>query len=195
MDERSHTYRRATATVRAFYRTRKRMPSFRELGDELGLRSKNAVSKVVARLVERGVLGKDVTGRLIPANLFGDLRVLGTVEAGFPSSAEEEFLDTVTLDEWLVGNREASFVLRVTGESMKDAGIQAGDIVVVERGKAARVGDIVVAEVDGEWTMKYLRQKGSRRYLEPANRNYKAIYPKEELVITAVVVAVVRKYE
>jgi len=77
---------------------------------------------------------------------------------------------------------------------MKDAGIVEGDMVIVERNITPRSGDIVIAEVDGEWTIKYFRKKGNVIFLEPANENYQAIYPKEELKISAVVKAVVRKY-
>jgi DNA polymerase V len=66
--------------------------------------------------------------------------------------------------------------------------------VIVERTNAPRVGDIVITEVDGEWTMKYLRKRGDRLYLAPANPRYKPIVPKEELKVVAVVTAVVRKY-
>jgi len=77
---------------------------------------------------------------------------------------------------------------------MKDAGIKEGDMVVVERGANYKDGDIVIADVDGQWTIKYFRNKGGKIFLEPANENYKPIYPKEELIISAVVKAVVRKY-
>ncbi len=181
--------------LRGFYKKRKRMPSFSELGNLLGFKSKNTVYKLVKSLVNDGVISQDKTGRIIPTNLFGQLKVLGTIEAGFPGSAEEQFLDTITLDEWLVENREASFILKVTGDSMKDAGIQQGDIVVVERGKTPKEGSIVIAEIDGKWTMKYLRKKDGISFLEPANKKYKPIYPKESLEISAVVVGVIRKYK
>jgi len=77
---------------------------------------------------------------------------------------------------------------------MIDAGIQEGDMVIVERGRHPRPWDVVIAEVDGEWTMKYYRTKGKKAWLEPANTKYKPIYPKEELKVAAVVVGVVRKY-
>jgi repressor LexA len=116
------------------------------------------------------------------------------VEAGFPSPAEEELLDTMSLDEYLISNKEATFILQVSGNSMIDAGIMPKDLVLVERTNEAKPGDIVIAEVDGKWTMKYLRQKGNQMYLEPANKKYTPIYPKEELKISAVVKAVIRKY-
>jgi len=170
------------------------MPSYSEMANLLGFRSKNSVFKLVKKLEEEGFVSKDKRGKLIPKNIFSKLKVLGSVEAGFPSAAEEELSDTITLDEYLIGNKEATFILKVSGDSMKDAGIMQGDMVIVERNKIAKDGDIVIAEVDGEWTIKYFRKNGGKIFLEPANKNYQPIYPKEELKITAVVKAVVRKY-
>lgn len=123
-----------------------------------------------------------------------EIRVLGYVEAGFPAGAEEELLDTMSLDEFLIDKPEATYILKVKGDSMIEAGIMAGDMVLVERGKSARVGDIVVAEVDGEYTLKYLRKRAGEHYLEAANSKYRDIHPKENLKIEAVVVALIRKY-
>jgi repressor LexA len=122
-------------------------------------------------------------------------RLIGTVEAGWPSPAEEELVDILSLDELLITNREASFLLRVTGDSMTGAGIMPGDLVIVDRGQAPKSGDIVIAEVDGQWTMKYLRKRGDTVMLLPANPKYKPIRPQRELTIAGVVTAVVRKYK
>ena len=119
---------------------------------------------------------------------------LGLVEAGFPSPAEEELSDTMSFDDYLIDNKEASYILKVKGDSMIDAGICEGDMVVVERTNSPKPGNIVIAEIDGEWTMKYLRVRAGKYYLEPANKNYKPIVPEGELKIAAVVKAVVRKY-
>src|SRR5437867_12859489 len=75
------------------------------------------------------------------------------VTAGFPSPAEEELADTMTLDEYLITNKEATYILKVNGESMIDAGILPGDLLLVKRGIDPRDGDIVIAQVDREWTM------------------------------------------
>jgi SOS regulatory protein LexA len=125
----------------------------------------------------------------------GACRLIGAVEAGFPSPAEEELVDTLSLDELLITNREASFLLKVTGDSMTGAGIMPEDLVIVERGRTPKSGDIVIAEVDGQWTMKYLRKRGDSVALIPANPKYQAIRPKNELKIAGVVTAVVRKYK
>jgi SOS regulatory protein LexA len=129
-----------------------------------------------------------------PLGLSPLYRVLGLVEAGFPSPAEEELRDTLSLDEFLVNNPDASFLLKVSGDSMTGAGILPGDLVIVDRGMTAKSGDIVIAEVDGEWTMKFLKKSGDAVYLMPANPRYKPIRPQRELTITGVVTAVVRKY-
>ncbi len=177
-----------------FYHQTGRMPSFSEMGDMLGLSSKNAVSKLVSRLEEMNVLERDETGRLIPGSIAYPVRVLGTVEAGFPSPAEEELADNISLDDLLIQNRQATFLLKVSGDSMMDAGILPGDMVIVDRGQPPKSGDIVIAEVDGQWTMKYLRKRGESVILVPANPKYKPIRPKNELKIAGVVTAVVRKY-
>lgn len=131
---------------------------------------------------------------LLPRRRCQHVRVLGVVEAGWPSPAEEELLDTMSFDEYLAPNKNASYILRVKGDSMIDAGIHPGDLVLVERTTHPRDGDIVIAEVDGEWTMKVFRQQGTRVWLDAANSAYAPIMPQQELTVIAVVRAVVRKY-
>jgi SOS regulatory protein LexA len=116
------------------------------------------------------------------------------MQSSFPSAAEEELVDTMSLDEFLIKNKEATFMLKVKGDSMIDAGIMEGDMVLVERGTQPKVGQIIIAEVDGEYTMKYYRKSGDKIYLEAANKKYKPIFPEHTLKIEAVVTAVVRKY-
>jgi len=180
--------------LRTFYATQHRMPSYRELMRLARFRSPNAARKLADRLIAQHFVAKDKTGKLIPGSLLNTIRILGLVEAGFPSPAEEELSDTITIDDYLIENREATFMLKVKGDSMIDAGIHPGDMVLVERGRAPHHGDIVIAEIDREWTMKYFHKKGSVITLVPANKKYKTITPKEELTIAAVVRGVVRKY-
>jgi len=180
--------------LKKFYAARRRMPSLGELAGLFGFRSKNAAKYLAGRWIGEGVLDKDAAGRLLPGRSFQNLKVLGTVEAGFPSPAEEELADTMSLDDWLIENKEASFMLKVSGDSMIEAGIMPGDMVILTRGRQARNGDIVVAEVDKEWTIKYFERRGGAVQLRPANRKYKPIIPQEELRVAGVVTAVVRKY-
>jgi repressor LexA len=116
------------------------------------------------------------------------------VSAGFPSPADEELTDTLSLDDYLIGNKEATYILKVHGESMLGAGILPGDMLLVERGAEPRDGDIVIAQVDREWTMKFFRRRGRRVFLEAANQDFQPIFPTEELKVAAVVRAVIRKY-
>lgn len=185
--------------IRSFYESRQRMPTYQEIADMLGFRSKNAVTRLVKRLEAENFLTKDTRGggKLVPMRggiLQSPIKMLGLVEAGFPTMAEEQQLDTLSLDDYLISKKEASYMLTVKGDSMRDAGIVEGDMVIVERTLSARPGDIVIAEVDGGYTMKYLRMKSGRPFLEPANPAYRPIYPTEALSIVAVVRAVVRKY-
>jgi len=170
------------------------MPSYAEIMEITGLRSKDSVFKLVDRLVRRGELKKDRRGRLIPTTVLGEIKILGLVEAGIPASAEEEVLDSISLDDYLIRDREQTYLLRVKGDSMKDAGIVEGDMVIAERANVAKPGDIVIAEVDGGWTMKYFRLKKDKPYLEPANSAYKPIHPEGELSIAAIVRGVIRRY-
>jgi len=188
------TYEGYKRKIAGFYERHKRMPGYSELMTLTGFRSKNAVFKLIGKLVEDGLVRKDAHGRLSPTGLIPGIPLLGLVEAGFPSPAEEELLDVMDFDEYLTPNKEASYILRVKGDSMIDAGIREGDMVVVERKNQYKPGQIVIANVDGEYTMKYLRKKGQSYFLEPANKKYQPIYPSESFRIEAVVTAVVRKY-
>lgn len=180
--------------LRRFFSAKRRMPSFAELMKVWGYKTKSAVHYRVQELADRGLIRKDGTGRILPHYLEGGAKVLGLVEAGFPSAAEEELLDVINFDEYLTPNKESSYILKVKGDSMTDAGIREGDMVIVERRGSYKPGQIVIAMIDGEYTMKYLRKRGEQLYLEPANPRYKPMFPKESLQIEAVVTAVVRKY-
>lgn len=175
------------------------MPSYSEIAELFAFASKNAAHKKVEIFLQEGLLAKDQKGRLLPVKRMLEeydtgLKLLGNVEAGFGSVEEEQMLDTITLDDWMIAHKEASFMLRVTGDSMKDAGIIDGDMVIVERTYKAALGSIVIAEIDGAWTIKYLRKDVKGFFLEPANTAYKVLRPKEDFKIAAKVVGVVRKY-
>jgi SOS-response transcriptional repressor LexA len=122
------------------------------------------------------------------------LRLLGVIEAGFPSPAEEELSDTLTLDEWLNLNEQATITLKAPNDCLIGAGIVAGDLVLLDRSRTPKDGDIVLAEVDGVTRLRYFRKQGRRVWLEAANPKYQAVVPREKLTVIAVVVAVIRKY-
>lgn len=188
--------KKITEMLRDFYQENHRGPSYRELADMAGYASKQAAYRLAKKLIDAGILERDATGRLSPRGPRLGLPVLGFVQAGFPTPAEEELIDTISLDEFLIRKPESSFLLRVSGDSMIDAGIQPGDLVVIERiSGEPRNGRIVLAEVDGDWTLKYYRRVGDRVKLIPANNKYPEIEACHELKIGGVVASVMRRYE
>ena len=191
---RTLTLREKVARLRVFHARYRRVPGYQEMMEIFDYRSKNAVFGFIRRLEEEGYIRKSRRKIAFTGKLTGAIRLLGAVPAGFPSPAEEELIDTLNLDEFLVERPEATFMLKVTGDSMIDAGIQPGDMVLVEKGRAPRNNDIVIAEVDGEWTMKYFVRDRQGVRLEPANRKFAAIRPKTSLKIGGVVRTVIRKY-
>ena len=178
----------------AFFRDNRRMPSFAEMVDLLGVGSKSVVNFWINKLVEAEILEKDDKGHLIFTKRSFAIPLVGSVQAGFPSPEEESLCDIISMDEYLVAKPEASFLLQVSGDSMVGEGIMAGDLVVVEKGREPKSGDIVIAEVDGEWTMKYFKREGKQVTLEAANPKYPVIRPRTELRLGGVVTAVIRKY-
>ena len=189
------SYQDYKKSILDFYRKNKRVPGYNEMLYLFSLKSKNAVYKIINKLVAEGIFEKDSKGKLIPSRMYGEVPILGLVEAGIPTTAEEQMLDTTSIEEFLLGDtKNTSYMLEVKGESMIDAHIAEGDMVLVERKDTAKIGEIVIAEVDGGWTMKYYKiDKKGRPYLEPANKKFKPIYPEYEMRIVAVVKAVIRK--
>lgn len=180
--------------LRAFYARERRLPGYTEMLALFAYRSKNAVFGLLTRLEEEGYLVKR-RGKLAPTGrISGTIRLLGSIRAGFPSPAEEELLDTLSLDEFLVERPDATFMLKVSGDSMIDAGILPGDIVLVEKGRTPKNNDIVIAQVDGEWTMKYFIKRGKEICLEAANKKYPTIHPLRSLEIGGIVRTVIRKF-
>lgn len=177
-----------------FYRKSRRMPSYKEIMDLLDFKSKNAVFKLINKMVDDGVVDKDSSGKLTPMKIFGEIPLLGLVEAGIPTVVDQS-TDTLSLEEYIIGrNASSKYLLEVKGDSMIDEGIREGDLVIVERRGDPKDGDIVIAEVDGGWTMKYYKKKGNSVYLKAANKNYAPIYPAYQLDVAAIVKGVIRRY-
>lgn len=184
----------AIKKLRKFYALKKRPPSYQEIADLLAVSSKNAAFKFVKKLIEQRIVTKDVNGKIIPQNLF-QIPHLGKIQAGFPTLAEAIHDGNLDLYHYLLTISDSSFSLTVRGDSMKDAGIHEGDIVIIDKNKQFKIGDIVAALVDNEWTVKYIEKDQNGEFcLVPANSKYPVIYPKENLQIGGVVISVIRKY-
>jgi len=188
--------------IREFQTKRGYSPSLSDLALAFGVRSKNAVAKVVNALAREGQIEKDPKGRikiidLVPMEDRPEPMVLplfGPISAGIAAPVEEQAEEMVTLDDYMVKDKDSTFLLRVKGDSMIDAGIFEGDLVIVERGKEPKVGDIVVAILDGEFTLKRLKKSKGKFYLQAENPEYPDMHAMEELQSAGVVRGVIRKY-
>lgn len=180
--------------ITTFYGEYGRVPTYEEMKSLFGVASKNTVAYRVNKLLDAGVLKKD--GKRLTLAQTGSVMLLGTVQAGFPTVADEDVAtELISLDDFLIERKGRTYMLEVHGESMKDAGILEGDMVLVERGKQPKRGDIVLALVGNEYTLKYLDTEKGKPVLVPANKAFKKIYPNpNEFRVEAVLKAVIRKY-
>ena len=118
------------------------------------------------------------------------------VPAGFPSPADDHIEKALDLNEYLVTKKETTFFVKIKGDSMIDASIHDGDIVIVDRSKQAKIGSIILASVDGEFTIKILAKHLSQPRLLPANEKFKPIVINEgmQFEIWGVITGAVRKF-
>ena len=187
--------------IKDFQRKRGYSPSLADLAIAFGVRSKNAIAKVVNVLVRQGCIEKDPKGRIKivdPKASRGEsseplmLPLFGPIAAGFAAPVEEQAEEQVALMDMLVRDPSRTFLLRVKGDSMIDAGIFQGDLVIVERGREPKVGEIVVGILDGEFTLKRLAKEKGKYYLHAENKEYPDLHALEELQVAGVVKGVVR---
>jgi len=115
------------------------------------------------------------------------------VHAGLPNPIDDAEGDALTIDDYLIERPSQTVLVRVKGDSMMDAGILEGDLVVVEKAAAAKRGDIVIAIVDGQFTLKRLDLDRGSFVLKPENKAYPVIRPEGTLEIFGVMVGLVRK--
>ena len=182
------------AKIQDYYARHRVLPSYSAIGKLIGLASKASVANMVLRLKAEGFLESTPGKRLKPGRRFFERPFAESVRAGMPSPAVDLTLDIVTIDEYLVPHPSKTVLIRVKGDSMIDAGIHADDVVVVEKQTSANTGDIVVAIVDHEFTLKRLGRERGRVVLKPENKAYLVIRPKGELEIFGVVIGQFRKY-
>lgn len=183
------------ATLQGYYAEHRVLPSYARLMSLLGFASKSAVKKVLERLENAGMLERTLDGDWAPSERFFE-RAIATqpVPAGTPISADADIHEQISIDRFLIDQPAKTVLIRVKGDSMVDAGIRHGDLAVVERKTEASQGDIVVAVVDDEFTLKTLARDKDGYHLLPANPNYSVIRPNGKLEIFGVLVGLVRRY-
>jgi len=182
-------------------------PTLEELREYLGMGSKNAVLSHLDALVKKGYIQRSSKARDIRVlkgadqGLNKDLKVghelgiplIGTVTAGTPVLTEENIERFIYVPNYLVQSKQPCFALRVHGDSMVNAGIFDGDLVIVQSTQLANNGDIVVALIGNEVTVKRLIVNNSQRYLKAENPAYSNIYPDEPWSLQGKVLALIRE--
>jgi len=178
-----------------YYAEHKVIPSYSVLATLWGISAKSWVSECVKRFEEAGFLDWTPEKQLKPGKRFFERSVADSpVQAGMPQAAIAEGGDYVaSIDEMVVRKPSKTTLVRVKGDSMIDAGILEGDYLVVEQQNHANVGEIVVAIVDNEFTVKYLDREKGTFVLKPANKAYPVIRPRGRLEIFGVMAGLVRR--
>jgi repressor LexA len=184
-DQLTDKQKRALAFIQSDIKAKGRPPTLREIGAEIGISSTNGVRYLLDTLERKGYLQRSPmlsraieltarAGSVVPFDDAREVPIVGRVAAGLPLLATENIEGHVRVDRSLAPTDE-TFALRVRGDSMKDAGILEGDVIFAKPQATADSGDIVIALLGEEATVKYFRPQNDRICLEPANRYYSPI--------------------
>jgi repressor LexA len=172
-------------------------PTYREIQAALKFNSINSVSQYIKQLAKKGYveLIKNKGYRLAAQERSSSINIplLGSVQAGNTNVTQEE-PETMSFPQEMVPSPQRSFLLRVRGNSMSDAGIHEDDLVIVDGGKEAQLGDVVVALIEGESTVKRLMEKKGKRYLQAESSDHDDIHPEGNWEIQGVVAGLWREF-
>jgi repressor LexA len=183
------------AKLQDYYADWKNIPSYAKLCDVFGIASKSWVKAILTRLSIAGFIERTPDGAWIPSRqFFARPLAESSVQAGMPVSVSATQGEYFVIDDMLIDRPSETTLIPVKGDSMIEAGIHDGDIAVVEKRNLASVGDIVVAIVDNEFTLKTLDKEHGKYILRPANQAYPVIRPQGILEIFGVLVGLIRKY-
>lgn len=183
------------AKLQDYYADWKSIPSYASLCEVFGIASKSWVKAILDRLEKAGYLERTPDGMWIPTKqFFARPLAESSVPAGMPITVSATQGEHFVIDEMLIDTPSKTTLIPVKGDSMIDAGIHDGDIAVVEKRMNANIGDIVVAIVDNEFTLKTLDKERGQFILRPANQAYPVIRPQGSLEIFGVLTGLIRKY-
>lgn len=183
------------AKLQDYYADWKNIPSYAKLCDVFGIASKSWVKAILTRLSEAGFIERTPDGAWIPSRrFFARPLAESSVQAGMPASIQATQGDYFIIDEMLINTPSETTLIPVKGDSMIEAGIHDGDVAVIEKRNLANLGDIVVAIVDNEFTLKTLDKERGKYILRPANQAYPVIRPQGTLEIFGVLIGLIRKY-
>ncbi|HEY0675191.1 MAG TPA: S24 family peptidase [Immundisolibacter sp.] len=183
------------AKLQDYYAEWKSIPSYSSLCEVFGIASKSWVKAILDRLGKAGYIERTPDGMWVPTRQFFERQLAETsVPAGMPISVSATYGEHYVIDEMLIDSPSLTTLIPVKGDSMIEAGIHDGDVAVVEKRNLANVGDIVVAIVDEEFTLKTLGKERGAYVLIPANPAYPVIRPQGTLEIFGVLIGLIRKY-
>lgn len=169
------------------------LPSLEVIRENLGYKSKNSIAQYLKTLKELSLV-KERSGRLYIKTLAGAPLLATKVRAGFANALDDIVDKRISFDEMLKLDSPSVFVFKVSGDSMVELGIFEGDYVSIKKTSDAQDGDIVLASIDGSFTLKTYRKKGQKIWLEAANPQYGNIYPKNSLTIFGVATGITRRF-
>jgi len=192
--------------IKSYYQDKDLFPTFEEMKDNLSIKSKSGIYKLLSSLEDKGYIEKiPHKARALKLN---DLKknsiqtdktilpFLGRIAAGNPIEAITGSFEQISVPNYLINNKEEHYTLEVNGDSMIDEGIFDGDIVIICKTNFAQTGDIVVALIDeNEVTLKKFRSFKNSIALEPSNKNFKTrIYGEDRVKIQGKLVGLIRKF-
>ena len=184
------------AKLQDYYANWKSIPSYAKLCEVFGIASKSWVKTILERLCKANFIERTPDGVWIPTRRFFARQLAeSTVQAGMPVEVSATQGDYMVIDEMLIEVPSKTILITVKGDSMIEAGIHDGDVAVVEKRPIANIGDIVVAVVDNDYTLKTLDKEGGEFVLRPANSVFPVIRPHGSLEIFGVLIGLVRKYQ
>ena len=180
--------------IKKYSKENRMPPTVREIGNHFEISSTNGVRSILAALIKKGyinrsprlsrgieVIDNDKSGNVAeaPSNTI-EIPIVGRVAAGTPILAVQNLEGTVTIDRDFLACRSDVFALRVKGDSMINAGIFDGDLIFARQQKTAERGEIIVAQIDNEATVKYYHPLADHVELRPANPRYRPIIVKND---------------
>ncbi len=163
--------------LRDYYADNGVLPPYSGIAKVVGMTSKGATYAMVQRLAKEGYLATTPDKRIRPEKRFFERELVDSVQAGRPQPANDILAEPISIDEYLIDTPSKTILMTIWGDSMIDAGLMPGDIAVVRKGVLPSVGDIVIAFVDGEYTVKYLGMEKGAYFLRSGNQRYPNINP------------------
>lgn len=170
------------------------LSSYEKLKEEFNFKSKNSIKQYIEILKKKNFIIKSDDKLYINKDFLGAPLCSTSIKAGFASFIEDRMEKRISFDEMLNINSPSSFIFKVSGDSMSDIGIYENDYVLIKKQPEANIGDIVLAELDGEFTLKTYKKDALGFYLKPENPDYPILRPKQSLKIFGILKGLVRKF-